>query len=82
MRRQLLIVALVVLASLGASGSLGSLWESIARWTPIGLVMTLFAGVLDLSAWASRDTLAVVVSVAYIVVFAGIGIRWFQWDAR
>jgi ABC-2 type transport system permease protein len=38
--------------------------------------------VLNLTAWSSRDTLALVVSVAYIVVFAGIGIRWFQWDAR
>jgi ABC-2 type transport system permease protein len=79
---RIIFIALVVLASLGASGSLGTVWESIARWTPIGLVMTLFAGVLDLSAWSSRDTLALVVSVAYIVVFAGIGIRWFQWDAR
>jgi ABC-2 type transport system permease protein len=51
-------------------------------WTPIGLVMTLFAGVLNLTAWSTRDTLALVVSVAYIVGFAGIGIRWFQWDAR
>jgi len=79
---RIIFVALVVLASLGASGSLGSLWESIARWTPIGLVMTLFAGVLDLTARSGRDTLALVVSVAYIIVFAGIGIRWFQWDAR
>jgi ABC-2 type transport system permease protein len=79
---RIIFIALVILASLGQSGSLGSVWESISRWTPIGLVMTLFAGVLNLTAWSSHDTLALVVSVAYIVVFAGIGIRWFQWDAR
>jgi ABC-2 type transport system permease protein len=44
--------------------------------------MTLFAGVLDLHAWYSRDTLAVLACLGYITVFAGIGIRWFQWDAR
>jgi ABC-2 type transport system permease protein len=79
---RIIFIALVILASLGQSGSLGSVWESISRWTPMGLVMTLFAGVLNLTAWSGRDTLALVVSVAYIVVFAGIGIRWFQWDAR
>jgi ABC-2 type transport system permease protein len=44
--------------------------------------MTLFAGVLNLSAWNHTDTLSLAVCVGYIVVFAGIGIRWFQWDAR
>jgi ABC-2 type transport system permease protein len=44
--------------------------------------MTLFAGVLNLHAWYSRDTLSLVACLGYIVVFAGIGIRWFQWDAR
>ena len=44
--------------------------------------MTLFAGVLNLHAWDSRDTLSVLVCLGYIIVFAGIGIRWFQWDAR
>jgi len=41
--------------------------------------MTLFAGVLKLSSWYSHDTLAVLACAGYIVVFAGIGIRWFQW---
>ena len=51
-------------------------------WTPVGAVMTLFAAVLNLDAWDSRDTLSLVACLGYIVVFAGIGIRWFQWDAR
>ena len=79
---RIIFIALILLASLGQGGSLGSLWESISRWTPVGIVMTLFDGVLNLTAWSGRDTLSLVVAVAYIVVFAGIGIRWFQWDAR
>ncbi len=79
---RVLFAALIILGTLGQSGALGSFWQSIARWSPVGTVMTLFAGVLNLSAWHGRDTLALLVSVAYIVVFAGIGIRWFQWDAR
>jgi ABC-2 type transport system permease protein len=44
--------------------------------------MTLFAGVLNLHARDSRDTLSVLACLGYVVLFAGIGIRWFQWDAR
>jgi len=79
---RVLFAVLILLGLLGQSGALGSFWSSVARWTPVGAVMTLFAGVLNLHAWYSRDTLALLACLGYIVVFAGIGIRWFQWDAR
>jgi ABC-2 type transport system permease protein len=79
---RMIYIAVILIGTLGLAGTLGSAMESITRWSPIGTVMTLFAGVLNLSAWSGRDTLSLVVSVAYIVAFAGIGIRWFQWDAR
>jgi ABC-2 type transport system permease protein len=79
---RVLFAVLILLGILGQSGALGSFWSSVARWTPVGAVMTLFAGVLDLHAWYSRDTLSLLACLGYIVVFAGIGIHWFQWDAR
>lgn len=79
---RVLMLGLVLLSSLGQSGALGGTWESIARWSPVGVVMTLFAAVLNLSAWDSHDSLALLACGGYIVVFAAIGIRWFQWDAR
>ena len=79
---RVLFAVLILLGLLGQSGALGSFWSSVARWTPVGAVMTLFAGVLNLHAWNSHDTLSVLACLGYIVVFAGIGIRWFQWDAR
>ena len=48
---RVLVIALILLGTLGQSGTLGSAWESIARWSPVGAVMTLFAAVLNLSAW-------------------------------
>jgi ABC-2 type transport system permease protein len=79
---RVLFAVLILLGLLGQSGSLGSFWSSVARWSPVGAVMTLFAGVLNLHSWYSRDTLSLLACLGYIVVFAGIGIRWFQWDAR
>jgi ABC-2 type transport system permease protein len=79
---RVLALGLILLSSLGQSGTLGSAWESISRWSPVGVVMTLFAAVLNLSAWDTHDSLALLACGGYIVVFAAIGIRWFQWDAR
>lgn len=79
---RLLLIALLFLGLFGQSGALGTTWESIARWSPVGAVMTVFAGVLNLSAWDSRDTLSLVASAGYIAVFAAVGIRWFRWDPR
>jgi ABC-2 type transport system permease protein len=79
---RVLFAVLILLGLLGQSGALGVFWSSVARWTPVGVVMTLFAGVLGLHPWYSRDTLSLLACFGYIVVCAGIGIRWFQWDAR
>jgi ABC-2 type transport system permease protein len=79
---RVLFAVLILLGLLGQSGALGTFWSSVARWSQVGAVMTLFAGVLNLHAWYSRDTFALLACLGYVVVFAGIGIRWFQWDAR
>jgi ABC-2 type transport system permease protein len=79
---RVLVIGLVLLSSLGQAGTLGGGWESISRWSPVGVVMTLFAAVLKLSAWDGSDSLALLACAGYIVVFAAIGLRWFQWDAR
>jgi ABC-2 type transport system permease protein len=79
---RIVFVVLVFLGLFGQSGALGSTWESISQWTPVGVVMTLFAGVLNLSTWGARETLSIVACFGYTAFFAAIGIRWFQWEAR
>lgn len=79
---RMLFAILIILGTLGQSGALGGFWQTVSHWSPVGAVMTLFAGVLDLSTWHSRETVSLMACVGYIVVFAGVGIRWFQWDAR
>jgi ABC-2 type transport system permease protein len=79
---RLLYIGLILLGLLGQGGSLGHTWDTVARWSPVGTVMTLFAGVLNLSAWNGRDLESLLAVVGYIVVFAVGGIRWFQWEVR
>jgi len=53
----------------------------VAEWSPVGTVMTLFAGAQPV-AWSARDVESLLAVVGYIVVFAVVGIRWFQWEVR
>lgn len=78
---RLVFIALIFLGLFGASGALGATWETISRWSPVGVVMTVYAGVLDLSTWGSSQWLAVTASVGYVVVTAAIGVRWFRWQS-
>jgi ABC-2 type transport system permease protein len=79
---RLIYIALILLGLLGQGGSLGHSWDTVARWSPVGTLMTLFAGVLNLSAWNSHDLKSLLAAIGYAVVFTVIGIRWFQWDVR
>lgn len=79
---RILLILLLMLGLFGQSGALGGFWEAVSRWSPVGAVMSLFAGVLNLSTWGSRDWDALVACGGYIVVCVAAGIRWFRWDAR
>jgi ABC-2 type transport system permease protein len=79
---RLLYVALIFLGLLGQGGSLGHTWDQVARWSPVGTLMTLFAGVLNLSAWNAHDSECLLAAIGYVVVLAIVGIRWFQWEVR
>jgi ABC-2 type transport system permease protein len=73
---------LFALGLFGQSTIFGTTFELVSRWSPGGAVETLLSGAMNPSNWSSETWLALAASVAYSVVFAGIGIRWFQWGAR
>jgi hypothetical protein len=76
------VVLLVVFGPFGQSGALAGTWAATALWTPLGAIMTLYARVLDLAAWSTRDTESLLACAGYIVVLTALGIRWFRWKAR
>lgn len=79
---RIVFIILILLGLFGLDGVLGTAIESVSRWSPVGSVMTLFSGVLNLGAWNSTDTLSVVACLAYTVIFAVVGIRWFTWESE
>jgi len=60
----------------------GTTFETISRWSPAGAVSTLLGGAMHPAAWSAETWEALLASVLYSVVFAGVGIRWFHWSTR
>jgi ABC-2 type transport system permease protein len=79
---RVLLAVLILLGIFGQTGALGTAWTDIARWSPVGVVMTLFAAVLDLHGWNGHDTLSLVVAFGYVFICGAVGVRWFRWEAR
>ena len=79
---RLSFLPLVALGLFGHSDIFGTTFETISRWSPGGAVATLLAGGMQPAAWNGDTWWAFLASVFYAIVFAGIGIRWFQWGSR
>jgi ABC-2 type transport system permease protein len=79
---RLSFLPLVALGLFAHSTIFGTTFETIARWSPGGAVATLLSGAMQPAAWSTDTWGAFLASVVYAVVFAGIGIRWFQWSTR
>jgi ABC-2 type transport system permease protein len=79
---RVLFIALILTGLLGSTGILGDDFKNFAAWTPVGALINLFSVALSITPWGSVETEGLIASFAYIVVFAGIGIRWFRWEPQ
>ena len=79
---RILFIVFLLLGLLGATGILGDTVRNISDWTPVGALINLYGGVLDLGQWGWTNTSGLIATSGYIVVGAFVGIRWFRWDSR
>lgn len=78
----LLNIALFLCAFIGLSGQLGSTFQTFAKWTPVGVVISIFQSTLHQVAWNGHTTLSLMACFGYVIVCGFVGIKWFQWEAR
>jgi ABC-2 type transport system permease protein len=77
-----ILIPLIGLSLFGHTDVLGTTFEYISRWSPGGAFSSLLAGAMNPSVWSGETWGALLVSLGYSAVFAGVGIRWFRWTAR
>jgi ABC-2 type transport system permease protein len=56
--------------------------HKIVIWSPYGTIKTLLSGSMEPSKWNTDTTSALLVTLAYIIVFSILGIKWFKWDTK
>jgi len=72
----------IMIGMFGELGLLGDYIKEAIRWTPYGCVKIMLAGSMEPAKWDKDATRAVLLSLGYIVVFAGIGINKFKWSTK
>ena len=79
---RLLYLPLFALGLFGHSTIFGTTFETIARWSPGGVVSDLLTGAMEPSTWSTQTWWALLACAGYAIVFTAIGIRWFRWTGR
>lgn len=78
---RIVTIVLFMLGVFGRTGVLGTTMENVAKWSPFGVVTAIFSSAMQPAMWGHDTWLALVACVAYVIVFAGVGIKWFQWSS-
>jgi ABC-2 type transport system permease protein len=79
---RLLYIGLVILGLFGATRELGSFWDDVAEWSPVGALMKVFAGVLRLGSFNTQAWLSLLACAGYAVVLSALGICWFRFGSE
>ncbi|MGF7080105.1 ABC transporter permease [Mucilaginibacter sp. UYCu711] len=56
--------------------------KEAVRFSPYGCVKIMLASGMEPAKWVNDTTIAVLISIGYIIVFAGIGISKFKWSTK
>jgi ABC-2 type transport system permease protein len=79
---RLVYMMVVLVGIIGQSQRSSSPWHSIVEWSPFGVTKTIVQMALVPGAVGWHGAEVVLASLAYTLVFAAIGIRWFKWTVN
>jgi ABC-2 type transport system permease protein len=79
---RLIYFPLAIVGALGEIGLFGQVTKNIVVWSPLGTTETLLAAAMHPSAIGLGTLYALLATLAYGIIFAGIGIQYFQWSVN
>ena len=77
---RLVSLPIIFVGALGAAGYFGDIVKTIVEWSPFGVAQSLIQYALSPATWTGQIGIVLILTVIYIALFAGIGIRWFKWN--
>ena len=79
---RLVYFVFIIVGMFGEMGVLGDQLKSLVRWSPYGAVKVMLAASMEPTKWTGDTTIALLVTVAYILLFATFGIQRFKWNIK
>jgi ABC-2 type transport system permease protein len=79
---RLVYFAFIMVGMFGDMGMLGEKVKTIVHWSPYGTVKTVVSAAMVPTQWSNDTSLSLLVTVAYSIVFAILGIKWFRWNTK
>jgi ABC-2 type transport system permease protein len=79
---RLVYFVFIMVGMFGELGLLGEQLKKIVHWSPYGTVKTIVAAAVQPANWSTDTTYALLVTIAYSLVFSMLGIKWFRWNTK
>lgn len=79
---RLVYFVFLMVGMFGDMGVLGEKFKDAVKWTPYGSVKTILAGSMEPERWSNQASIALMITIAYAVVFSFLGIKWFKWNSQ
>jgi len=79
---RLVYFVFIMVGMVGDMGAFGDKLKKMIHWSPYGATKMIVSVGMEPSTWTSDTTTALLLTLAYTIVFAVIGIRKFQWGTR
>ena len=79
---RLIYLAFIMTGMLGQFDYFGIDFKKIVDWSPYGTVKTILAYSFEPSKWNLQATGALMLTMAYTIVFATLSIKWFRWSGK
>jgi ABC-2 type transport system permease protein len=79
---RLVYLVFIMVGMFGELNVLGKMGHDLVQWSPYGTIKTLLAASMETDKWNSDTSMALLITVLYIVVFTTLGIKWFKWNTK
>jgi ABC-2 type transport system permease protein len=79
---RLVYFVFIMVGMFGDMDMMGKQMKQVIHWSPYGTVKTLLSSALQPASWSTDSTMALVVTIAYSILFSLLGIRLFRWNVK
>jgi ABC-2 type transport system permease protein len=79
---RLVYFVFIMVGMFGEFGALGDQFKEAVHWSPYGTVRNILSASMEPSGWNNNNTISLLVTIAYAIIFSFLGIKKFKWSTQ